>query len=275
MSGYWEFPGGKIEAGEGRIEALRRELSEELSVTLLSARPLIRLRHGYPDFSVDLDVWLGTDWCGDVIPREGQETTWAAPEDLRHHALLPADGPVVGALLLPEQIVLTPDAGPASKHRRRIADLDPERSALLIRCQSPAHRRAWSSLARETAPGMRVFQHGQGTEKSGGKRVIHLNSAELVSATERPDAELVGASCHDLAQLERAGALRLDYAFISPVNPTQSHPDQTSLGWARFTTLAGVAKMPVYALGGVGPDDLARAWEAGAQGVAGISAYWD
>jgi 8-oxo-dGTP diphosphatase len=273
MAGYWEFPGGKIEKGEERLAGLRRELDEELGVSLISARPLIRLRHDYPDFSVDLDVWAGTDWRGDVEPKEGQAMAWAAPEDLHHHTLLPADGPVVGALRLPETIVITPDSGPGSKHRRGITDLKPERSALLIRCKSPTHRRAWASLAREAVPEMKLFQHGL-DDGLGDDRVIHLDGHALAELERRPDANLVGASCHDLAQINRACELGLDYAFISPVNKTRSHPDQTGLGWTRFAALAGAANMPVYALGGVGPDDLSRAWEAGAQGIAGISAFW-
>jgi 8-oxo-dGTP diphosphatase len=274
MAGYWEFPGGKIEPGEERLAGLRRELDEELGISLVSARPLIRLRHDYPEFSVDLDVWVGSDWRGDVEPREGQATAWADPADLHHHTLLPADGPVVMALRMPELVAVTPDAGPGSKHRRRITDLDAERCGLLVRCKSPTHRRAWAALARETAPGLMMFHHGLEGEPSDAT-AIHLDGASLAEIEVRPEGALVGASCHDLAQVEKAGALKLDYVFISPVQPTRSHPERTALGWARFTALASVARMPVYALGGVGPDDLETAWEAGAQGVAGISAFWD
>ena len=100
----------------------------------------------------------------------------------------------------------------------------------------------------------------------------YTNSLEALDA--RPAASRVGASCHDLAQLQKAVDLGLDYVFISPVKATRSHPDQTALGWSRFSALARVATMPVYALGGVGPDDISTAWDAGGQGIAGISAYW-
>jgi 8-oxo-dGTP diphosphatase len=273
MAGYWEFPGGKTEPGEERLAGLRRELGEELGISLLNARPLIRLRHDYPDFSVDLDVWLGTDWSGEVTPREGQLLVWADPSELHHHTLLPADGPVVNALRLPESIIITPDAGPASRHRRRITDLDPERCALLVRCKSPTHRRAWTSLAREAIPDLKVFQHGL-TGEIAEDGVLHLDGGSLAELTDRPQAALVGASCHDLAQMQRAGELKLDYVFISPVHETESHLGQKPLGWSRFAALARAARMPAYALGGVGPDDLSQAWEAGAQGVAGISAFW-
>ena len=85
---------------------------------------------------------------------------------------------------------------------------------------------------------------------------------------------IVAASCHDAADLTRAHSLGLDFAVLSPVLPTQSHPGAQTLGWDGFKALTGNALLPVYALGGIGPAQLPLAWEAGAQGVAGIRAFW-
>ena len=68
--------------------------------------------------------------------------------------------------------------------------------------------------------------------------------------------------------------LDADYAFLGPLKPTSSHPGQPALGWENFASLIKHLPLPVYAIGGVGPDDLEMAWAAGAQGVAGISAFW-
>jgi 8-oxo-dGTP diphosphatase len=84
----------------------------------------------------------------------------------------------------------------------------------------------------------------------------------------------VGASCHGATDLARAADLGLDYALLSPVMPTASHPGAPYLGWDRFSALAEVARLPVYALGGLGPRDLELAIDQGAQGVAAIRGLW-
>jgi 8-oxo-dGTP diphosphatase len=83
----------------------------------------------------------------------------------------------------------------------------------------------------------------------------------------------VGASCHDADELERAALIGADFATLSPVRATASHPGASPLGWERFAELVREARLPVYALGGAGPEDLDRARASGAQGVAGIRAF--
>src|SRR5512144_1803975 len=82
QGGLWEFPGGKVEAAETIQAALRRELHEELGITVLSARPLIRIRHAYPDKRVLLDVWRVDRYLGEPRGLESQPLRWAAPEAL-------------------------------------------------------------------------------------------------------------------------------------------------------------------------------------------------
>jgi 8-oxo-dGTP diphosphatase len=88
-----------------------------------------------------------------------------------------------------------------------------------------------------------------------------------------PLSQIVAASCHDAAELARASALGCDFATLSPVNHTASHPDAEPLGWPRFAQLAEAASLPVYALGGLGPEDGMDAQLHAAQGVAGISGF--
>ncbi|NCA91611.1 MAG: thiamine monophosphate synthase, partial [Gammaproteobacteria bacterium] len=72
----------------------------------------------------------------------------------------------------------------------------------------------------------------------------------------------------------RAAALGLDYALLSPVMPTASHPGAPHLGWEDFAALAEAAALPVYALGGLGPGEVEHAIQHGAQGVAAIRGLW-
>ncbi len=98
MAGFWEFPGGKLAAGEQPFEALSRELDEELGIEVLEAEPLLTLVHDYPDNRVWLDVWRVLRYGGDVEPREGQALRWVDVEDLAGLPLLEADEPIIDRL---------------------------------------------------------------------------------------------------------------------------------------------------------------------------------
>lgn len=99
-AGLWEFPGGKREPGEGRCEALARELEEELGLTLLRAAPLVGFEYAYPTRRVALDFWQVTDWSGSPVAREGQAWAWLAPETLMDLPLLAANRRLALALWL-------------------------------------------------------------------------------------------------------------------------------------------------------------------------------
>ncbi|MGI9271715.1 MAG: 8-oxo-dGTP diphosphatase MutT [Woeseiaceae bacterium] len=97
-NGLWEFPGGKIDAGESARAALRRELREELGIEATSVESFMGLSHEYPDRSVVLEFFLIRDWNGDPEGLEGQGLRWVAIRDLNVDELLPADAPLVDAL---------------------------------------------------------------------------------------------------------------------------------------------------------------------------------
>jgi len=98
FDGLWEFPGGKIHAGESPAEALRRELAEELGIEVTVSRPYMDLHHEYPDRAVDLEFFLVTDWQGEPVGLESQGLRWVSPADLDPDVLLPADAPVLREL---------------------------------------------------------------------------------------------------------------------------------------------------------------------------------
>ncbi|SVE03131.1 uncharacterized protein METZ01_LOCUS455985 [marine metagenome] len=99
MGGFWEFPGGKRRALEGRQEALERELKEELGIQVLEARPLMALKHNYPDRCVCLDVFLVQTYEGRPVSLESQPIAWILPQDLKNKRFLPADKPIIEALI--------------------------------------------------------------------------------------------------------------------------------------------------------------------------------
>lgn len=98
MAGWWEFPGGKRQAGETPFAALERELREELGIEVLEAEPALLLVHDYPDKRVRLDVWHVLRYGGEVAARENQPLRWVTAEECRRLNLLEADWPIVAHL---------------------------------------------------------------------------------------------------------------------------------------------------------------------------------
>ena len=99
QGGFWEFPGGKIEAGESAQEALARELQEELAIRVSESEPLIRIEHEYSDKSVVLDVWCVTAFSGKARGVEGQPLEWVLPSDLKNYDFPAANEPIIEAVL--------------------------------------------------------------------------------------------------------------------------------------------------------------------------------
>jgi len=155
LAGGWEFPGGKRKRRESRLEALRRELGEELGIADVEAHPLIRIRHHYPDRSVLLDVWAVTRYRGAPEGRDGQALRWCVPGALAHAGILPADRPVVTALRLPERLraartaryLLGARPGPARARLRGVA-CDDLRAALA----AAGHGADFIALTRRLPP---------------------------------------------------------------------------------------------------------------------------
>jgi mutator protein MutT len=105
LAGRWEFPGGKLDAGEDRRAGLARELREELGITLLPPlRPLMRVRHTYDYGEVLIDLGVARQYSGEPRGLEGQALRWCTRDELESVELLPADGPIVAALRLPEKL---------------------------------------------------------------------------------------------------------------------------------------------------------------------------
>lgn len=97
MAGLWEFPGGKIDAGERPEASLIRELHEELGIEVKEAclAPLTFASHAYPDFHLLMPLWICRRWSGIPTAREGQTLAWVKPTKLRDYAMPPADAPLI------------------------------------------------------------------------------------------------------------------------------------------------------------------------------------
>ena len=283
QGGLWEFPGGKVEAGEAVEQALARELQEELGIVPSAARPLIQVRHDYPDKQVLLDVWDVSAFHGEAHGAEGQPLAWVEPWRLSEYAFPAANRPIVAAARLPERYLITPDVS------EPLILLDGIRTALdqgvtLLQLRAPQlDARQYRGLAEQVL------------ELAGGRAQLllkgplqwledfpttgwHLTSRQLRELASGPRPipgdRWLAASCHAADELAMAARLGVDFVTLSPLQATRSHPQASPLGWERATELLQGFNAPAYLLGGLGPADIARAWASGAQGVAGIRAFW-
>ncbi len=94
----WEFPGGKLEKGELRIDGLQRELKEEVGIEIESATPYMTVTHQYDDKEVFLDVWNVEKYSGLIHGKEGQKVNWVAIGELDRYTFPEADRPIIYTL---------------------------------------------------------------------------------------------------------------------------------------------------------------------------------
>jgi 8-oxo-dGTP diphosphatase len=288
LAGLWEFPGGKLEPGESPQHALVRELHEELGIHIDPAdgAPLIRVPWRYGDRDLLLDAWEFTRWQGTPVSLEGQALQWEWPSRVDSATLAPADRPILQALRLPAIYAITPADVLPEHIDEWFARVNAavENGARLIQLRLPAcSAMQVRALAARLQP--HVVDHGaclllngdiDGALDLGSGIGVHLTSAQLMELDARPLPwrQVVGTSCHNASQLSHAVSIGADFATLSPVEATASHPGALAMGWPQFHQLAESAALPVYALGGVTPAMLNKARENSAQGVAGIRAFW-
>jgi 8-oxo-dGTP diphosphatase len=282
QGGLWEFPGGKVEAGESVEQALARELLEETGIRVEHARPLIRVHHDYGDKSVLLDVWRVEAFSGEAHGREGQPVKWVRPEQLADYAFPEANLPIIRAASLPDKYLITPEPGEPELFLQQL-DVVLARGIRLVQFRAKKLDEAeWHALASEVINrchkiGARCLLNAPMerfvTCPADG---LHLDSRQLYAHTVRPvdSSVLLSASCHTEADIRHAESLGADFIVLSPVQATASHPEAKPLGWQRFHELSDQSVMPVYALGGMRSEDLSTSFSHGAQGIAAISALW-
>lgn len=285
QGGLWEFPGGKREPDESRLQALGRELREELGIAVRSARPLIDIRHDYSDKSIRLDVWQVDAFDGEPHGAEGQPVRWVTESELTNYQFPRANEPILKAARLPDTYLITPDLQPAEALLEGVQRaLD--RGVRLIQFRqtqlSPDQYLRQAELIAENCEGRALLMlkgdlppeiPGTGWHLTAGQ-LLALDAARANGQPIPRSAELLAASCHNLAELASAARIGVDFVTLSPVLPTRSHPGAPTLGWERAAEWISETNLPVFLLGGLGADDRAQAWEQGAQGIAGISALW-
>lgn len=274
-AGYWEFPGGKLEPGETPRDALVRELREELGIHVVRAAPWLVQHFAYPHANVELNFFRVFEWNGELHGHDGQAFAWQTPGAFDRAPLLPANTRVLAALELPLTYGITcaEELGEVVFLERARRALDAGLKLIQIREKSwPVERLSrFAESMRDLAHarGARVLLNGS-VELARSLQVdgVHWTTAALARASGRPRDLIVAASCHDQAEITKAGDLNLDFAVLGPVRPTPTHPSALPLEFDGFSELVAGTRLPVFALGGLAATDLAAAVDAGAHGVA-------
>ncbi len=283
QGGLWEFPGGKLEKGETPLSALQREIKEEVNLDIQSAKKCLLILHHYADKKVLLHVYRVIDFAGTAQSNEGQMLRWIAISDLDQYAFPKANHAILQALRLPEYYSITPDIITSDwmdnfeKTLQSGISLIQLRSkqknvpkAVILQCQQLCQQFA-ARLILNIPNALEYLSLVEGIHLTS-KNIYRIDNNTITKIQQQ--TKIVGASCHNEQDIQRANNLHLDYIFVSPVAKTSSHPDAITLGWDGFEMLQQQAKMPVYALGGMQKKESSQAQQYGAWGIAGISALW-
>jgi len=290
LAGCWEFPGGRVEPDEDQETALKRELAEELGITVHAAERWCSLNHRYPEKTVSLSIYRVTDWSGVVSGLEGQPIEWVPWSQVSERPMPPADQALLKLFgLAPCYLMdasVAHDQSPAyslANWREKLATIERTPFAgtpWLVQ---------WSGRQGDTSDeaadlGRTALEYAQhaghiclvdGTPdwaKRLGADGVTLSQSQGMALTQRPEGLAWAAMvCNDSDSLKHATSLGLDFALLSPLRISQADPTNRPSGGEAFGALLEQAGLPVIALGGLTLDDLAWVRSLGGFGVASRS----
>jgi 8-oxo-dGTP diphosphatase len=283
QGGLWEFPGGKIEAEETVEQALVREIKEELDIVVSDLKPLIKIKHHYKDKVVLLDVKITDKFKGSPIGAENQPIKWEKISELEEKYFPEANKNIIKALKLPSLYIITGDFNSKEDFQRKLKNsLSNNKGIVQLRCNHIKDTKRYlefSDIAKSICEEFDVLLLLNTTLKCFNQSKangIHLNSHLMYEYNSRPVPSniVLSVSCHNKDEIKQAELLKADIVLLSPVKETSSHPGVKGMGWDEFINLKKNLCSPVYALGGMEKEDVSKAKEVGAQGIASISMLW-
>jgi len=280
---HWEFPGGKVEAHETSIEALKREFKEELAVDTMGWQPLIQIPWHYDNVSVRLHAFITDEFIGEPKGHEGQKVEWHSVTNLRKLNFPAANAGLITAIELVDQYMITGKFSDVEEAKMKLVNALEKGVKLCQLRAKDLSPQAFVELAQEFIPvchafGTKVLLNGQVEllEQLPDADGIQLASNAIYDFDKRPihKEKLLGISTHTEEDIQQAIRLDADFLLLSPVKETSSHPGVSGIGWQEFERKASEIPIPVFALGGMSLMDVDEAKKRGGQGVAAISSFW-
>ena len=284
QGGLWEFPGGKLEADENTCQALKRELFEELGLKINSTQPLIKINHQYPNIDVSLDVLTVKSYEGEAVGLEGQPIKWVPIEELTSYTFPEANAAIVSALQLPTCYpIVDGSMGTAEQMLEQLECLIDRGFSVIQFRGKDMPKTVFKELAKRAvklsnAKNIRLYLNcSLQTAVELGATGVHVSSKQAAEL-DKPDGKntiSIAVSCHSKEDFVNAVKIGANFAVLSPVKKTKSHPNDIPLGWTCFREIVEGVSLPVYALGGVSEADIDISKKHGGQGVSGIRGFID
>ena len=277
MPDYWELPGGKIEPGESSFQAAKRELKEELSIDVKELKIIKTINQSYSDRDVQIEIVKIDQYFGDPIGQEGQRIKWLDIDSILNLKILPTMRPILNLLRLPKIFWITPEQEFKEETLEDLIKVKKNNDVNIIQFRSKIKtNELYLSNFIEICKQYNIQLILNTIDKSFDEDVQgwHLTSQELMSTDTRPcpPSKILGASVHNMSELEKANEVGVDYVFISPIKETKSHPGVMPLSSKEIKKLMRATNIPAYFLGGLSRDQMEDCEKLGAHGIAGITA---
>ena len=259
LGGEWELPGGKNKPGETNFDTLRRELKEEIGISVISARPLINVTKKLEEGLLSLDVFEVLNWSGFPEGKEGQETKWISKDAIFGYSFPLYNTSINIAITLPTLAFVTPPLlNGVDEYIEGILRIARSGVKLIqlrphIADYNKVEQIAVRMDAQLRAMGVILMLNGKVSYfNSSLFQGLHLSQSEAAKYTDRPisKSDLLSTSCHDVAELEHALRIGVDFVYLSPIKRTRTHPDRAPLGWSRLHEMVEKSSVPVFAFQG-------------------------
>ncbi len=279
--GWWEFPGGKIKKNETFVDALYREIYEEIGIKITKFKKWVTRQYSYDNLDVTLQFFKVYKWDGEITPKENQKLVWTNLKNPNVSPILPANLFIQNAFDLPSYYAITNlSESPKKLFLKQLQEkIDNGLEIIQIREKDISFeelKKFSKEVIKICKPqGVKVIINSYinlaHELKADG---VHLTSKDLNSIKKIPQNLIVSASCHTQKDIDIAEKIKIHFIVLSTVKKTLSHPDMKPMGWNKFRKIANKVNIPIYALGGLGIEDYQIALENGAIGIASQRSIW-